>query len=175
VRINSSRSTYAGRRKSTNPLTPGKTWADEWALASFLSHIGSIQIHSYHRTWFGLAPWVAYILKTKEAWDSINLQMVGSLGKRTLYMMDHTGIIDIKIHPTKSGCFFWLLSWERFRQATNDFIGNGKGSSIWRSERWWNTWKRQWRGFFQKMKFTEESALILAKYPDVVYAYRQSS
>lgn len=66
---------------------------------------------------------------------------------KTLYIDDNTGIIDIQIHPTNPDLLL-AASWERFRQA-HDFVGNGKGSAIWRSEDGGNTWKKAVDGFPQ--------------------------
>jgi photosystem II stability/assembly factor-like uncharacterized protein len=71
----------------------------------------------------------------------------GKTWKKVLYIDDNTGVIDIKVHPTNPNILL-AASWERFRQA-HDFIGNGKGSTIWRSEDGGDTWKKSVSGFPQ--------------------------
>jgi photosystem II stability/assembly factor-like uncharacterized protein len=121
---NSSRSTYAGAGiyKSTDA---GKTWTMMGLPHS--QHIGSIQIHPTNPDVVWVGSMGGLYSKNKER-GLYKTTDGGKTWKKTLYIDDNTGIIDIKIHPSNPDVLL-AASWERFRQA-HDFIGNGKGSSI---------------------------------------------
>jgi photosystem II stability/assembly factor-like uncharacterized protein len=140
---NSSRSTYAGNgiHKSTDG---GKTWEHIGLIHS--QHIGQILIHPTNPDIVWVGSMGGLYSKNKER-GLYKTTDGGKTWKKTLYIDDNTGIIDIQIHPTNPDILL-AASWERFRQA-HDFIGNGKGSAIWRSEDGGNTWKKAVEGFPQ--------------------------
>jgi photosystem II stability/assembly factor-like uncharacterized protein len=140
---NSSRSTYAGAGvyKSTDA---GKTWQMMGLVHSH--HIGQILIHPTNPNIVWVGSMGGLYSKNKER-GLYKTTDGGKTWKKTLYIDDNTGIIDIQIHPTNPDILL-AASWERFRQA-HDFIGNGKGSSIWRSEDGGDTWKKAVSGFPQ--------------------------
>lgn len=161
---NSSRSTYAGAGvyKSTDG---GKTWQMMGLLHS--QHIGQIQIHPTNPDIVWVGSMGSLYSKNKER-GLYKTADGGKTWKKVLYIDDNTGIIDIQIHPTNPDVLL-AASWERFRQA-HDFIGNGKGSAIWRSEDGGNTWKKAVEGFPQN-EFVGRIGFDFAKSnPDVVYA-----
>ncbi|MDP2041514.1 MAG: glycosyl hydrolase [Algoriphagus sp.] len=140
---NSSRSTYAGNgiHKSTDG---GKTWEHIGLVHS--QHIGQILIHPTNPDIVWVGSMGGLYSKNKER-GLYKTTDGGKTWKKTLYIDDNTGIIDIQIHPTNPDILL-ASSWERFRQA-HDFVGNGKGSAIWRSEDGGNTWKKAVDGFPQ--------------------------
>ncbi|MDO8965992.1 glycosyl hydrolase [Algoriphagus sp.] len=140
---NSSRSTYAGNgiHKSTDG---GKTWEHIGLVHS--QHIGQILIHPTNPDIVWVGSMGGLYSKNKER-GLYKTTDGGKTWKKTLYIDDNTGIIDIQIHPTNPDLLL-AASWERFRQA-HDFVGNGKGSAIWRSEDGGNTWKKAVDGFPQ--------------------------
>ncbi|MBA4300425.1 BNR-Asp box repeat-containing protein [Algoriphagus alkaliphilus] len=161
---NSSRSTYAGAGvyKSTDA---GKTWQMMGLVHSH--HIGQILIHPTNPEIVWVGSMGALYSKNKER-GLYKTTDGGKTWKKTLYIDDNTGIIDIQIHPTNPDVLL-AASWERFRQA-HDFIGNGKGSSIWRSEDGGNTWKKAVVGFPQD-EFTGRIGFDFSRSnPSVVYA-----
>jgi photosystem II stability/assembly factor-like uncharacterized protein len=161
---NSSRSTYAGAGiyKSTDA---GKTW--QMMGLPHSQHIGSIQIHPTNPDIVWVGSMGGLYSKNKER-GLYKTTDGGKSWKKTLYIDDNTGIIDIKIHPANPDVLL-AASWERFRQA-HDFIGNGKGSSIWRSEDGGNTWKKAVEGFPQD-EFTGRIGFDFSQSnPQVVYA-----
>lgn len=161
---NSSRSTYAGAGiyKSTDA---GTTW--EMMGLPHSQHIGSIQIHPTNPdiVWVGSMGGLYSQNKERGLYKTTD---GGKSWKKTLYIDDNTGIIDIKIHPTNPDVLL-AASWERFRQAY-DFVGNGKGSAIWRSEDGGNTWKKAVDGFPQNEFVGRIGFDFSMSNPDVVYA-----
>lgn len=137
---NSSRSSYAGSGvyKSTDA---GKTW--EFMGLRNSQHIGRIQIHptDENTVWVGsMGPLYSYggergVYKTSDG---------GKTWKRTLYVNDSTGVIDLAIHPTNPN-ILWASTWQRYRQAWN-FDGSGNGSGIWKSTDGGETWSKLTEG-----------------------------
>ncbi len=161
---NSSRSTYAGAGiyKSTDA---GKTW--EFMGLPYSQHIGQIQIHPTNPDIVWVGSMGSLYSKNKER-GLYKTTDGGKSWKKVLYIDDNTGIIDIKIHPSNPDILL-AASWERFRQAY-DFVGQGKGSAIWRSEDGGNTWKKAVAGFPQD-EFVGRIGFDFAQSnPNVVYA-----
>ncbi|MDN3203085.1 VPS10 domain-containing protein [Algoriphagus sediminis] len=161
---NSSRSTYAGSGvyKSTDG---GKTFEMMGLMNS--QHIGQIQIHPTNPD----VVWVASMGSLYSQNEERGLYKTtdgGETWKKVLYVDDNTGIIDLKIHPENPDVLL-AASWERYRQA-HDFIGQGKGSAIWRSEDGGETWEKSVRGFPQN-EFVGRIGFDFARSnPNVVYA-----
>ncbi|WP_084438826.1 WD40/YVTN/BNR-like repeat-containing protein [Algoriphagus mannitolivorans] len=161
---NSSRSTYAGAGvyKSTDG---GQTWEMMGLLHSH--HIGQIQVHPTNPDIVWVGSMGSLYSKNKER-GLYKTTDGGKSWKKVLFIDDNTGIIDIKVHPTNPDILL-ASSWERFRQA-HDFVGNGKGSAIWRSEDGGNTWKKAIEGFPQD-EFVGRIGFDFAQSnPNVVYA-----
>lgn len=161
---NSSRSTYAGNgiHKSTDG---GKTWEHIGLIHS--QHIGQILIHPTNPDIVWVGSMGGLYSKNKER-GLYKTTDGGKTWKKTLYIDDNTGIIDIQIHPTNPDVLL-AASWERFRQA-HDFIGNGKGSAIWRSEDGGDTWKKAVEGFPQDEFVGRIGFDFSLSNPSVVYA-----
>ncbi|WP_100630198.1 VPS10 domain-containing protein [Algoriphagus formosus] len=161
---NSSRSTYAGAGIYKS-IDAGKTW--QFMGLPHSQHIGQIQIHPTNPDIVWVGSMGGLYSQNKER----GLYMTkdgGASWKKVLYIDDNTGIIDIKVHPNNPDILL-AASWERFRQA-HDFIGNGKGSAIWRSEDGGKTWKKAVDGFPQN-EFVGRIGFDFAQSnPDVVYA-----
>jgi photosystem II stability/assembly factor-like uncharacterized protein len=92
----------------------------------------------------------------------------GKSWKKTLYINDNTSVIDIKIHPQNPNIIL-AATWERFRQA-HYFVGNGKGSGIWRSEDGGDTWTKAMEGFPQDEFVGRIGFDFSLSRPNVVYA-----
>ena len=161
---NSSRSTYAGNgiHKSTDG---GKTWEHIGLVHS--QHIGQIIIHPTNPDIVWVGSMGGLYSKNKER-GLYKTTDGGKSWKKTLYIDDNTGIIDIQIHPTNPNVLL-AASWERFRQA-HDFIGNGKGSAIWRSEDGGDTWRKAVEGFPQDEFVGRIGFDFSLSNPNVVYA-----
>ena len=161
---NSSRSTYAGNgiHKSTDG---GKTWEHIGLVHS--QHIGQIIIHPTNPDIVWVGSMGGLYSKNKER-GLYKTTDGGKSWKKTLYIDDNTGIIDIQIHPTNPDVLL-AASWERFRQA-HDFIGNGKGSAIWRSEDGGDTWRKAVEGFPQDEFVGRIGFDFSLSNPNVVYA-----
>ncbi len=161
---NSSRSTYAGAGVYKS-VDAGKTWEMMGLLHSH--HIGQIQIHPTNPNivWVGSMGALYSRNKERGLYKTID---GGKTWKKTLYIDDNTGIIDIKVHPGNPDILL-AASWERYRQA-HDFTGNGKGSSIWRSEDGGDTWKKAVEGFPQDESVGRIGFDFSLSNPDVVYA-----
>jgi photosystem II stability/assembly factor-like uncharacterized protein len=161
---NSSRSTYAGSGiyKSTDA---GKTW-QQMGLP-FSHHTGQIQIHPTNPdiVWVGVIGSLYSKNKERGLYKTVD---GGKTWKKVLYIDESTGIIDIKINPSNPDILL-ASSWERYRQA-HDFIGNGNGSSIWRSEDGGDTWKKAVSGFPQDEFVGRIGFDFSQSNPAVVYA-----
>lgn len=161
---NSSRSTYAGNGvyKSTDA---GETW--EFMGLPFSQHIGQIQIHPTNPD----IVWVGSMGSLYSQNDERGLYKTsdgGKTWKKVLYVNNNTGVIDIKIHPENPNVLL-AATWERFRQSF-DFIGNGKGSAIWRSEDGGDTWSKSMTGFPQDEFVGRVGFDFSLTNPNIVYA-----
>jgi photosystem II stability/assembly factor-like uncharacterized protein len=138
---NSSRSTYAGAGVYKS-IDAGKTWSPMGLLGSH--HIGQIQLHPNNPdiVWVGS---MGSLYSRNEERGLYKTTDGGKTWRKTLYVDDNTGVIDVKISPQNPNILL-AATWERFRQS-HDFIGNGKGSSIWRSEDGGETWAKSVEGF----------------------------
>jgi photosystem II stability/assembly factor-like uncharacterized protein len=161
---NSSRSTYAG-----SGIYKSEDGGDTWQFMGLphSQHIGQIQIHPTNPDIVWVGSMGALYSKNEER-GLYKTTDGGKTWKKTLYINDNTGIIDIKVHPTNPELLL-AASWERFRQS-HDFIGNGKGSGIWRSEDGGNTWKKTANGFPQDEFVGRIGFDFSLSNPNVVYA-----
>lgn len=161
---NSSRSTYAGNGvyKSTDA---GKTW--EFVGFPHSQHIGQIQIHPSNPNivWVGV---MGSLYSKNQERGLYKTTDGGKTWKRTLFVDDNTGVIDIKVQPGNPNVIL-AATWERMRQA-HDFIGNGKGSAIWRSEDGGDTWSKSMVGFPQDEFVGRIGYDFSLSNPNIVYA-----
>ena len=92
----------------------------------------------------------------------------GTTWKKTLFVSDSVGIIDMVINP-QNPKQLWAASWDRSRKASN-FKGNGEGSSIYRSEDGGETWSKSTAGFPQGKQVGRIGLDICFSKPNVLYA-----
>jgi photosystem II stability/assembly factor-like uncharacterized protein len=161
---NSSRSSYAGSGvyKTTDG---GKTWQHLGLTGT--QHIGKIIIHPTDNN----TVWVAAIgaLYTKNIDRGVfKTTDGGKTWKKTLFVSDSTGIIDMVINPANPNQLF-AASWDRSRKAW-DFKEGGEGSSIYRSDDGGETWTKSIAGFPQGNQVGRIGLDISAANPNVVYA-----
>ncbi len=132
---NSSRSSYSGYgvfRSNNN----GKTW----------KHIGLEETHHIgrmvlHPTNSGTI-WVAALghLYSENAERGIYKSTDGGdTWKKTLFINDRTGVVDLVIHPEKPNLLI-AAAWEKDRKAWN-FEESGAGTALYRSEDAGDSWK----------------------------------
>lgn len=161
---NSSRSTYAGNGvyKSTDA---GKTW--EFVGFPHSQHIGQIQIHPSNPNivWVGV---MGSLYSKNQERGLYKTTDGGKTWKKTLFVDDNTGVIDIKVQPGNPNVIL-AATWERMRQA-HDFIGNGKGSAIWRSEDNGDTWTKSMTGFPQDEFVGRIGYDFSLSNPNIIYA-----
>ena len=133
--VNSSRSSYAGIGvlKSSDK---GKTW----------ENIGLQDSHHISRIWVNpknnneiLVASLGHLYTPNEERGIFKTTDGGKTWKKTLFINQDTGIIDLSIASDNSNIMY-AAAWERERKAWN-FKGNGKGSGIYKSEDAGNTWK----------------------------------
>ncbi|HOX82203.1 MAG TPA: glycosyl hydrolase [Chryseolinea sp.] len=161
---NSSRSSYAGSGmyKTTNG---GTTW--QFLGLAGTQHISRIVIHPEDNN----IVWVAALgaLYSKNADRGIYKTMDGGkTWKKTLFVNDSTGIIDLVVNPENPDQL-WSSSWEKSRTA-GSFKGNGVGSSIYRSNDGGETWAKSVAGFPQGPQVGRIGLDVCASKPNVVYA-----
>jgi photosystem II stability/assembly factor-like uncharacterized protein len=164
---NSSRSSYAGAGiyKSADG---GKTWAHLGLEET--QHIGRIALHPTDPN----TAWVSALGHLYSANPERGVFKTTDGGKtwaKTLFINDNTGAIDLVIDPSNPQNLY-AATWERSRQAWN-FIGNGKGSGIYKSTDGGNTWARttiEGSGFPATSGVGRIGLDIYAKNPNIIYA-----
>jgi photosystem II stability/assembly factor-like uncharacterized protein len=161
---NSSRSSYAGAGvyKSTDA---GKTW--QFMGLDFTQHIGRIVIHPTN-------PQVVWVASIGSLYSQNTDRGVykttdgGSTWKKTLYINDSTGVIDLMVNPQNPDQL-WAASWQRQRNAGN-FVGNGKGSAIFISNDGGEAWSKSMQGFPDGANVGRIGLDICLTKPNIVYA-----
>ncbi len=161
---NSSRSSYAGSGMYKT-FNGGMSW--EFLGLAGTQHISRIILHPQDNN----TVWVASLgaLYTKNIDRGIfKSSDGGKTWKKTLFINDSTGIIDLVINP-ENPKQLWASSWERSR-AAGAFKGNGVGSSIYRSNDGGETWSKSIAGFPQGKQVGRIGLDVCATKPNVVYA-----
>ncbi|MBB6460611.1 WD40/YVTN/BNR-like repeat-containing protein [Flammeovirga kamogawensis] len=133
---NSSRSSYAGAGlfKSNDN---GVTWVSSGLENT--QHISRIILHPTHQDTL----WVASIgnLYSKNSERGVYKSTdAGKTWKKTLFISDSTGVIDLIIDPQNPKVLY-ASTWERTRKAWN-FKGSGSESGIYKSKDGGVNWKR---------------------------------
>lgn len=161
---NSSRSSYAGSGvyKTTDG---GKTWKHLGLAAT--QHISRIVLHpqNHNTVWVASAGPLYSNGKERGVYKSVD---GGSTWKKTLFLNDSTGVIDLAINP-KNPNQLLASAWERTRKAGN-FKGNGPSSAIYRSEDGGETWTRSDDGFPQGKQVGRIGLEVSQSNPSIVYA-----
>lgn len=161
---NSSRSSYAGSGvyKTTDG---GKSWTHQGL--SNTQHISRIVLDPTNDNVVFVASLGSLYSKNSDrgVYKSIN---GGKAWKKTLYLSDSVGVIDLVINP-QNPQQLWAASWDRSRSASN-FKGNGEGSSIYRSDDGGETWTQSVSGFPQGKMVGRIGLDICLSKPNVLYA-----
>jgi photosystem II stability/assembly factor-like uncharacterized protein len=160
---NSSRSSYAGLGvyKSTDA---GKTWTHMGLEGT--QHIGRIVLHPKDAQ----TAWVASIgalYSNNEERGVYKTTDGGKTWKKTLFVNDSTGVIDLLVNP-QNPKQLWATSWERTRKA-NHFKGHGKGSALYMSEDGGETWTKITQGLPAPEYTGRMGVDICTSKPNVLY------
>ncbi len=133
---NSSRSSYAGIGilKSTDK---GKTWENVGLLDSH--HIGRIILNPDNPNEVVVGA-VGHLYSSNEERGIYKTIDGGSTWKKTLFINNETGIIDLAYAPGNFKTMY-AAAWDKDRKAWN-FKGNGTGSGIYKSVDAGNTWEK---------------------------------
>ncbi|MFY7670692.1 WD40/YVTN/BNR-like repeat-containing protein [Tenacibaculum sp. MEBiC06402] len=133
---NSSRSSYAGIGilKSTDG---GKSWENVGLFDSH--HIGRLLINPNNPDEVVVGV-LGHLYSSNNERGIYKTTDGGKTWKRTLFINEDTGIIDLQHAPNNFNVLY-AASWERERKAWN-FEGNGKNSAIYKSEDGGNSWKK---------------------------------
>jgi photosystem II stability/assembly factor-like uncharacterized protein len=161
---NGSRSSYAGTGIFRS-VDGGKTWTSMGLHDSH--HIGKIVVDSRSRdtVWVAAAgPLYSFggdrgLYKTTDG---------GSTWRRTLYVDEKTGAIDVVQDPSRPEILY-AAAWERDRKPW-DFLESGAGSGIWKSSDAGETWTRLSGGFPQGDVVGRIGLAVSAAKPARVYA-----
>jgi len=131
---NSSRSSYAGTGiyKSTDK---GKTW--QWAGLGETQHIGRIVLDPNDPNTVWIAA-VGHLYSANPERGVFKTTDGGKKWKKTLFVDDTTGAIDLAIDPSNSKILYAAM-WHRMRSAWN-FNGAGSTSGIYKSTDGGDSW-----------------------------------
>ncbi|TAE76116.1 MAG: glycosyl hydrolase [Bacteroidetes bacterium] len=160
---NASRSGYAGMGvyKSNNA---GKTW--EFCGLEDTQHIGRIVTHPTNENIAFVASIGALYSKNTErgVYKTID---GGKNWKKTLFINDSTGVIDMVIHP-KNPNLMWACAWERSRKA-NFFKESGENSGLYFSENAGETWTKLEKDLPQGKQVGRMGIAISESNPEILY------
>ena len=133
---NSSRSSYAGigMLKSTDK---GESWTNVGLLDSH--HISRILINP-NNTDEVVVGVIGHLYSSNQERGIFKTTDGGKTWKKSLFIDENTGIIDVAQSPNNFNILY-AASWERNRKAW-DFVGNGKGSAIYKSTDAGNSWDK---------------------------------
>lgn len=165
--VNSSRSSYAGMGvyKSNDK---GKTW--KWIGLPDSHHIGKIQLHPTDEN----TAWVAVLGRLYSPNNERGVFKTtdgGQTWKKTLYVDDNTGAVDLDINPQNPNEVYAAM-WYRTRRAWN-FEAAGKTTGIYKSTDGGNTWTNITKGasgFPQHEQLGRIGLAVYPKNPQIVYA-----
>lgn len=160
---NSSRSSYSGYGvyKSTNG---GKTW-QHMGLEN-TQHIGRIVVHPTNPDIVWVASLGALYSRSK-ARGIYKTTDGGKTWKKTLYVNDESGIIELIVQPKKPNVLF-AASWEKERRAWK-FKENGPGTNLYRSDDAGDTWKKVTKGLPEAKHMGRIGLDICQSKPNIMY------
>ena len=160
---NSSRSSYSGFGvyKSTDG---GKTW-QHMGLEN-TQHIGRIVVHPTNPNIVWVASLGALYSKNKDR-GIYKTTDGGKTWKKTLYVNDESGIIELTIHPTNPKQLY-AAAWEKDRKAWN-FKENGPGSGVYMSEDGGDSWKKVTKGLPEAKHMGRIGLTACLTKPNVMY------
>ena len=132
--VNASRSSYAGIGilKSSDK---GKTWENLGLPESH--HISRIRVNPNNSDEITVGV-VGHLYSRNQERGIYKTVDGGKTWKKTLFINDETGIIDVVVSPTNFNIQY-AAAWEKDRKAWN-FKGNGKNSGIYKSTDAGNSW-----------------------------------
>lgn len=162
---NSSRSSYAGAGvfRSTDG---GGSWVHKGLTGT--QHIGRVIAHPSDPN----TAWVAAMGPLYTEGPDRGLYKTTDGGKnwrKTLFVNDRTGIIDLVIDPIDPNTLY-AAAWERLRKAW-DFDGDGPGSGIYKSTDGGETWNLSMSGIPQGERTGRLGLAISPQDPNVLYAF----
>jgi photosystem II stability/assembly factor-like uncharacterized protein len=161
---NSSRSSYAGT--GVYKTTDGGSHWQHLGLAG-TQHIGRVVLHPNDNNTLWVAA-IGPLYSTGESRGVYKSTDGGATWRKTLYVNDSTGIIDLAVNPANPQQL-WASSWERSRTAGH-FKGNGPGSSIYQSDDGGETWLKSVAGFPQGKQVGRIGLEVSPSNPEVIYA-----
>ncbi|HNP67977.1 MAG TPA: glycosyl hydrolase [Aequorivita sp.] len=134
--VNASRSSYAGvgLLKSDDK---GKTWQNVGLTDSH--HISSILINPSNPDEVIVGA-VGHLYSTNDERGVFKTTNGGKTWRKTLYINDETGIIEISANP-KNFNTMYATAWDKDRKAWN-FDGSGEGSGVYKSTDAGSTWAK---------------------------------
>ncbi len=164
---NSSRSSYAGTGiyKSTDK---GKTW--QWMGLGETQHIGRIVIDPDNPNTVWVAA-VGHLYSANPERGVFKTIDGGKTWKKTLFVDDTTGAIDLAIDPSNPKILYAAM-WHRIRNPWN-FVGAGKTSGIYKSTDGGDTWNLisgSGSGFPDGEGVGRIGLAVYPKNPQIVYA-----
>lgn len=134
--VNSSRSSYAGIG-ILKSIDQGKTWINMGLKDAH--HIGKIEINPNNSNEMVVAV-AGHLYSTNQQRGVFKTKDGGKTWAKTLFVNDHTGIIDLSVNPQDYNLMF-ASSWDKDRKAWN-FRGNGPSSAIYKSTDAGETWQK---------------------------------
>ncbi len=161
---NSSRSSYAGSGMYKS-IDAGKTW-QQIGLEN-TQHISRVVVHPENPEVVWVAAIGALYSKNEER-GVFKSSDGGKTWKKTLFVSDSVGIIDLAINE-KNPELLLASSWERDRKAWN-FKGNGSGSAIYRSVDGGDSWTKAMEGIPDDASNGRIGINYAQGNPNIVYA-----
>ena len=161
---NSSRSSYAG-----DGIYRSNDGGSSWTNIGLpnTQHIGRILVHPNDPN----VVWVAAMGGLYSDNPERGVYKTTDAGKswvKVLYLNEKTGAIDLVLDPEDPNILYASL-WERKRYAW-DFVGNGKGSGVYKSTDGGNTWSKSMKGI-PNDEFTGRIGLTVSQSnPSTLYA-----
>lgn len=165
--VNSSRSSYAGTGvyKSSDK---GKSW--HYLGLPESHHIGKIQLHPSddNTAWIAV---LGHLYSSNKERGVYKTTDGGATWKQTLFIDNHTGVVDIDINP-QNPLELYAAAWYKTRSAWN-FEEAGKTSGLYKSSDGGNSWvllSKEGSGFPIGDGVGRIGVAVYPKNPQVVYA-----